>query len=161
MVQKSEASPWLLVPPMSAEARRIYEARTSTHQEVMGAHRGRSIGRSSATDASWPRWISASPPRPGDVADGLKQERTRLAVQSQSQGAELEARRAEYQDLPRTPLEFMPVKIEVAVTEIGVRAEGENWRWPTFLGKKRQTWSLRPWATRRPVCCRSPRRPGI
>ena len=51
------------------------------------------------------------------MAEGLKQERTRLAVQSQSQGAELEARKAEYQDLPRTPLEFMPVKIEVAVTE--------------------------------------------
>jgi len=28
-----------------------------------------------------------------------------------------DARRAEYQDLPRAPLEFMPVTIEVAVTE--------------------------------------------
>ena len=32
-------------------------------------------------------------------------------------GAELDARKAEYHDLPRTPLEFMPVTIEVAVTE--------------------------------------------
>ena len=32
-------------------------------------------------------------------------------------GAELDARNAEYQDLPRAPLEFMPVTIEVAVTE--------------------------------------------
>jgi hypothetical protein len=53
----------------------------------------------------------------GDVAEGLKLEHTRLAVLSQSQEAELEARKAEYQDLPHTPLEFMPVKIEVAVTE--------------------------------------------
>ena len=51
------------------------------------------------------------------MADGLKQERTRVAVQIQAQGAELDARNAEYKDLPRTPLEFMPVTIEVAVTE--------------------------------------------
>ena len=47
----------------------------------------------------------------------MKQERTRIAVQSQTQAAELDARNAEYQDLPRAPLEFMPVTIEVAVTE--------------------------------------------
>jgi hypothetical protein len=52
-----------------------------------------------------------------DVMDGLKQERTRVAVQNQAQSAELDAQRAEYQDLPREPLEFMPVTIEVAVTE--------------------------------------------
>ena len=51
------------------------------------------------------------------MVDGLKQERTRIAVQNQTQAAELDARNAEYQDLPRTPLEFMPVTIEVAVTE--------------------------------------------
>jgi hypothetical protein len=51
------------------------------------------------------------------MAEGLKQERLRIAVQDQTQGAELDARHAEYQDLPRTPLEFMPVTIEVAVTE--------------------------------------------
>ncbi len=44
-------------------------------------------------------------------------ERTRIAVQIQTQEAELDARKAEYQDLPRTPMEFMPVTIEVAVTE--------------------------------------------
>jgi hypothetical protein len=51
------------------------------------------------------------------LLEGLKQERTRVAVQNQTQSAELDARRAEYQDLPRDPLEFMPVTIEVAVTE--------------------------------------------
>ena len=34
-----------------------------------------------------------------------------------TQAAELDARKAEYQDLPLAPLEFMPVTIEVAVTE--------------------------------------------
>jgi len=52
-----------------------------------------------------------------DIAEGLRQERLRIAVQDQSQAAEIEARTAEYQDLPRTPMEFMPVSIEVAVTE--------------------------------------------
>jgi hypothetical protein len=113
---KSEASPWLLVPPMSAEARRIYEARTSAHQEVMGAIEAlkraqtRNLRQLAALDQ---RLAGAT----GDVAEGLKLEHTRLAVLSQSQGAELEARNAEYQDLPHAPLEFMPVKIEVAVTE--------------------------------------------
>jgi hypothetical protein len=51
------------------------------------------------------------------VAAGLREERTRIAVQIQVQGAELDARNAEYQDLPRSPLEFMPVTIELAVTE--------------------------------------------
>ena len=52
-----------------------------------------------------------------DILEGLKQERTRVAVQNQTQSAELDARHAEYQDLPRAPLEFMPVTIEVGVTE--------------------------------------------
>jgi hypothetical protein len=113
---KSEASPWLLVPPMSVEARRVYEARTSAHQEVMGTIEAlkRAQTRNLRQLAALDQRITAAT---GDVAEGLKQERTRLAVQSQSQEAELEARNAEYQDLPRTPLEFMPVKIEVAVTE--------------------------------------------
>ena len=38
-------------------------------------------------------------------------------MQIQVQGAELDARTAEFADLPHEPLEFMPVQIEVAVTE--------------------------------------------
>jgi hypothetical protein len=113
---KSEASPWLLVPPMSVEARRVYEARTSAHQDVMGAIEAlqRALTRTQRQITALDQRIAAAT---GDVAEGLKQERTRLTVQSQSQEAELEARNAEYHDLPHTPLEFMPVKIEVAVTE--------------------------------------------
>jgi hypothetical protein len=101
---------------MSVEARRVYEARTSAHQEVMGAIEAlkRAQTRNLRQIAALDQRIAAAT---GDLADGLKQERTRLAVQGQSQAAELEARNAEYHDLPRAPLEFMPVKIEVAVTE--------------------------------------------
>jgi hypothetical protein len=59
------------------------------------------------------RIASATP----DLVDGLKQERTRIAVQNESQAAELEALKAEYHDLQLGTLEFMPVTIEVAVTE--------------------------------------------
>ena len=52
-----------------------------------------------------------------DVAAGLRQERTKVAVQIEAQQAELDASTAEYQELPRIPLEFMPVTIQVAVTE--------------------------------------------
>ncbi len=52
-----------------------------------------------------------------DLVEGLKQERTKAAVQVQVQGAELEVRNTEFRDLPHGPLEFMPVEIEVAVTE--------------------------------------------
>jgi hypothetical protein len=58
--------------------------------------------------------IAAATP---DMVEGLKQERLRIAVQSQSQAAELDARKAEYHDLQLGTLEFMPVTIEVAVTE--------------------------------------------
>jgi hypothetical protein len=107
---------WLRVPPLSVEARRNYEEKTKIHQEVIGeiqalqrahTHNQRLLA---GLDQ---RIVNASK----DVLPGLTQERTRIAVQDQSQSAELDARDAEYQDLPRSPLEFMPVTIEVGVTE--------------------------------------------
>ena len=101
---------------MSVEARRSYEARTKVHQEVNGEVEAlkRALTRNQRLIASLDQRIATAAP---DVADGLKQERLRITVQTQSQAAELEARNAEYQDLPRVPMEFMPVTIEVAVTE--------------------------------------------
>jgi hypothetical protein len=113
---KSDAAPWLRVPPMSAEARRIYDEKTKDYQEVMGqidALKRAQIRNQRVLDSMDQRIATATP----DTVAGLKQERTRIAVQGQTQGAELDARNAEYQDLPRTPLEFMPVTVEVAVTE--------------------------------------------
>jgi hypothetical protein len=113
---KSDAAPWLRVPPMSIEARRIYDEKTKNHQEVMGQIDAlkRAQTRNQRVLDSMDQRIAAAGP---DTAAGMKQERARIAVQGQTQGAELDALTAEYQDLPRTPLEFMPVTIEVAVTE--------------------------------------------
>jgi hypothetical protein len=111
-----DAAPWLKVPPLSIEARRNFDDKTKVQQQVTGEIQAlqRALTRDQRQLAGLDQRIAKAGP---DLLDGLKQERTRIAVQSQSQSAELEARRAEYQDLPRTPLEFMPVAIEVAVTE--------------------------------------------
>jgi len=110
------AAPWLRVPQLSVDARRTYEDKTKVHQEVMGdidALKRAQIRNQRILDSLDQRISSAG----ADTQEGLKQERSRIAVQVQTQGAELDARNAEYLDLPRTPLEFMPVTIEVAVTE--------------------------------------------
>jgi hypothetical protein len=113
---KSDAAPWLRVPPLSIEARRVYEAKTKVHQEVMGEIEAlkRALTRNQRILASLDQRTAAAG---ADMADGLKQERMRVAVQNQTQAAELDARNAEYQELPHASLEFMPVTIEVAVTE--------------------------------------------
>jgi hypothetical protein len=111
-----DAAPWLKVPPLSLEARRNFDEKTKIQQQVTGEIEAlqRAITRNQRQLAGLDQRIAKASP---DLLEGLKQERTRIAVQNQSQSAELDARRAEYQDLPRTPLEFMPVAIEVAVTE--------------------------------------------
>jgi hypothetical protein len=110
-------APWLRVPPLSVEARRTYEEKSKTQQEVMGEIEAlkRAMTRNQRMLAGFDQRIAAA--ASADVARGLKQERTRVAVQYQSQIVELEARNAEYQELPHTSLELMPVTIEVAVTE--------------------------------------------
>lgn len=111
-----DAAPWLRVPPLSTEARRSFDEKTKVHQQVTGEIEAlqRALTRNQRQLAGLDQRIAKATP---DLAAGLKQERTRVAVQNQAQSAELDAQRAEYQDLPREPLEFMPVTIEVAVTE--------------------------------------------
>ncbi|HXP65545.1 MAG TPA: hypothetical protein VN815_08730 [Steroidobacteraceae bacterium] len=111
-----DAAPWLKVPPLSIEARRNFDEKTKVQQQVTGEIEAlqRALTRNQRQLTGLDQRIAKAGP---DLLEGLKQERTRIAVQNQSQSAELDARRAEYQDLPRTPLEFMPVAIEVAVTE--------------------------------------------
>lgn len=110
------AAPWLRVPPLSIEARRNFDEKTKIHQQVTGEIEAlqRALTRNQRILAGLDQRIAKAGP---EILDGLKQERTRVAVQNQAQSAELDAQRAEYQDLPREPLEFMPVTIEVAVTE--------------------------------------------
>jgi hypothetical protein len=111
-----DAAPWLKVPPLSIEARRNFEEKTKVQQQVTGEIEAlqRALTRNQRQLAGLDQRIAKAGP---DLLDGLKQERTRIAVQSQSQSAELDARRAEYHDLPRSTLLFMPVAIEIAVTE--------------------------------------------
>jgi hypothetical protein len=115
-VTKGDGAPWLKVPPLSPEARRVYDEKTRLQQEASGEIEAlqRAMTRNQRMLASLDQRIATAS---ADLQDGLKQERTRLAVEYQTQGAELDARNAEYQDLPRTPLEIMPVSVEVAVTE--------------------------------------------
>jgi len=111
-----DAAPWLRVPPLSVEARRNFDEKTKVHQQVTGEIEAlqRALTRNQRILAGLDQRIAKAG---SEIVDGLKQERTRIAVQNQAQSAELDAQRAEYQDLPREPLEFMPVTIEVAVTE--------------------------------------------
>ncbi len=111
-----DSAPWLRVPPLSAEARRTYEQQTKVQQEVMGEIEAlkRALQRNQRMLAGLDPRIAAAPPA---VAAGLTKQKTEIEVQIEAQGAELDARNAEYQDLPRAPLEYMPVTIEVAVTE--------------------------------------------
>jgi hypothetical protein len=112
----ADAAPWLRVPPLSVEARRKFDADTRVQQETIGEIEAlkRAAVRNQRMLASLDQRIATAAP---DIAEGLKQERLRIAVQNETQAAELDARNAEYHDLPRTPMEFMPVTIEVAVTE--------------------------------------------
>ncbi len=111
-----DSPPWLQVPPLSVEARRVFDEKTRTHQEVAGqieALRRAMTRNQRVLDGLELRSRDAT----GDIATGLGQEHTRVAVEIQTQSAELDALIAEYRDLPHEPLEFMPVTIEVAVTE--------------------------------------------
>jgi hypothetical protein len=112
----TDSPPWLTVPPLSVEARRAYDQKTRVHQQVIGEMDAlkRALTRNQRVLAGMDQRIANAPP---DLAAGLAQERTRIAVQIQTQQAELDASNAEYQELPQTPLELMPVTIVVAVTE--------------------------------------------
>lgn len=111
-----DSAPWLRVPPLTLEARRVFDEKTRTHQAVMGEIEAlkRAMTRNQRVRDGLDKRIQDAS---GDIAAGLKQERTRVAVELQTQSAALDALNAEYRDLPHDPLEFMPVTIEVAVTE--------------------------------------------
>ena len=108
--------PWLRVPAMSPEARRAYEQQTRVHQEVAAQIDAlqRSIARTQRIIAGLDERIAAAG---AALVEPLRQEKLRYEVQRQTCEVELEARRTEYSELPRQALTFMPVSIEVGVTE--------------------------------------------
>jgi hypothetical protein len=111
-----DSAPWWRVPPMTTEARRAYDEKTGTRQQLSSEIEAlkRAMVRNQRVIDGLDRRIDGASP---DLLEGLKQERTKAAVQVQVQEAELDARNSELQELPHDPLEFMPVQIEVAVTE--------------------------------------------
>jgi hypothetical protein len=113
----TDAPPWLRVPAMSVEARRAYEEQTRLHHEVAGeiAAARRAVTRNQRMLEDMDHRIAAA--ATPALAKGLKQERLRIEVQTQTLESEVAARTAEYNELPQAPLEFMPVSIEVGVTE--------------------------------------------
>lgn len=109
-------APWLRVPPMSVEARRNYEQHTKVHQEVAAEIEAleRALVRNEKVQAGLEQRL------PGARAEMLKELKQQIAkhqVQRVTLEAELGARQAEYADLPKGPQEFMPVSIEVGITE--------------------------------------------
>ena len=110
-------TPWLRVPALSVEARRSYEVRTAVHQESWAeiGSLERALQRNERVLAEVHQRRGSS----GDtaLAQGLGAEEARLAVQRVTLEAELAARRAEYAGLPHAEQEFMPVSIEVGLTE--------------------------------------------
>jgi hypothetical protein len=111
-----DSSPWLRVPSLSLEARRAYEEETRPHQEAMAEIEAtrRAITRNQHLLVALDQRIATAS---AEVAAGLKEQRVKYEVQIQTQQAELEVRLAEYQELPQKKLDFMPVSIEVGVTE--------------------------------------------
>jgi hypothetical protein len=109
-------SAWLKIPALSIEARRIYETKTEIQQRITGEIDAlkRAITRNQRALVSLDQHIATAS---ADVARGLRENRTRIEGELQSQSDYLDARKAEYAKLPRSPLEFMPVTIEVAITE--------------------------------------------
>ncbi|MEO8315855.1 MAG: hypothetical protein ABI645_13810, partial [Pseudomonadota bacterium] len=108
--------PWLRVPAMSPEARRTYEQQTRVHQEVAAQIDAlqRAIVRTQRVIAGLDERIASANKA---LVAPLRQEKLRQEVQKQTYEVELDARRSEYSELPRQALAFMPVSIEVGVTE--------------------------------------------
>lgn len=111
-----ESSPWLRVPALTAEARRAYEDQTRVHQQVAMEIEAtkRAVTRHQRLMAGLDERIAVAPRA---VANGLRQQKLQSEVLMQTLQAEIQARNAEYADLPKGPLEFMPVNIEIGVTE--------------------------------------------
>jgi hypothetical protein len=107
---------WQRVPELSGEARRAFEQRTRVNQEVAAEIEAlqRAITRHGRMVTALEASVAGAA---GSLKGGLQQELLKNRVQVVALQGELAARRAEYADLPREPLQFMPVAIEIGVTE--------------------------------------------
>lgn len=120
---RSEA-PWLQLPQLSGEARRIYEDRTGVHQDTHAQIEAleRAIVRETRTVVSLTERLSSAP---RDVADGLREPLRTHRVTVATLQAELDAHLAEYAELPHDPLKLMPVAMSIGVTEARSEKRGQ------------------------------------
>ena len=112
----SSRSEWLRIPAMSSTVKNAYQVDTSVHQDVHGEIQAlkRSITRNQ-------RQLESIRMRKANASDNIKD-----AIQDEMDGLELrilrsesllDARRAEYQDLPLKEINYMPVTIRFGIIE--------------------------------------------
>ena len=112
----SSRSGWLRVPSMSPGANKVYQLNTSVHQDVFGEIQAlqRSVTRNR-------RQLDGMRQRLGTASDNI-----RATLQSEMDSLELrilrsesllDAQRAEYEDLPRVAMNYMPVTLRFGVIE--------------------------------------------
>ena len=109
-------SEWLRIPEMSSTARDVYEVDTSVHQDVFAEIQAleRSVTRDQRQlDGMRERMITASE----SIRDEIQEEMDRLELRILQNESLLDARQAEYQDLPQFEKNYMPVSIRFGVIE--------------------------------------------
>ena len=121
----ADRSDWLRVPPMSRPAHQAHQSDTAIHQEVIGkieAMERAVIRDARLLDALQERVLSSEPA----VQQSLESEIARIRVRVITTEAMLEARRAEYDDLPQDTMQYMPVTMRFGITE--TRSEKKTMR---------------------------------
>ncbi len=112
----SSRSDWLRVPLMSRTASHAHESDTAIHQDVIGHIEAleRAVVRNARlVQGLKQRTATVSP----DLKKGLDKEIEKIGVRIISTEAMLDARRAEYDDLPHTKIYYMPVTMRFGITE--------------------------------------------
>jgi hypothetical protein len=111
-----DRSDWLRVPPMSRSARKAHASDTAIHQDVIGEIDA--LERAVVRDARLLAGIQERAKTASQVVrKGLDKEMAKIGVRVVTKEAMLEARRAEYDDLPQSTLLYMPVTMRFGITE--------------------------------------------
>jgi hypothetical protein len=109
-------SEWLRVPSMSDRAYRAYQNDTSIHQDVFGEIQAlqRSVTRDKRQRDGMQRRLAAAS---ANIKGSIQSEIDSLELRILRAESLLEARRAEYEDLPSSSNNYMPVTIRFGIIE--------------------------------------------
>lgn len=115
-IGRDNRSDWLRVPPMSTPARKAHHADTSAHADVLGQIEAleRAVIRDTRLLAGIRKRAETAN---DDVRAGLDKEMAKISVGIVTKESMLDARRAEYEDLPQLTLLYMPVTMRFGITE--------------------------------------------